>query len=158
MRFSGEQQVRRPVGEVWTALHHSEVLRRSIPGCAELVPLGAGRYAATLAARVGPVVDTYRGSFSIEDLRPGSDLRVLVDGRGRCGRLQLDLRVTLAAGRLRRTTALGYVADATVRGLVSRLGTAALTVAGGHLTGCFFADLDRSLTLGGPEARERAPA
>ncbi len=147
MRFSGERQVHRPVSEVWTALHHGEVLRRSIPGCAELVPLGAGRYAATLAARVGPVADTYRGSFSIEDLRSGSDLRVLVDGRGRCGRLQLDLRVTLTAGRLPRTTTLGYLADATVGGLVARLGAATLSVAGTHLTGCFFRDLDRSLHL-----------
>ncbi len=153
MRFSGEQQVHRPVDAVWAALHHREVLRGSIPGCQELVPLGAGRYAATLAARVGPVADTYRGSFSIDDLRSGSELRVLVDGRGRCGRLRLDLRVTLAAAPLRESTVLGYLADATVGGLVSRLGTAALTVAGGHLTGCFFRDLDRSLRLLGPDGR-----
>jgi carbon monoxide dehydrogenase subunit G len=148
MRFSGERQVGRPVEAVWAALHHREVLRGAIPGCEELVPLDEGRYAATLAARVGPVADTYRGSFSIEDLRPGSDLRVLVDGKGRCGRLELDLRVTLTGGRVPGTTLLGYVADATVRGFVARLGGAALTVAGGQLTGCFFRDLERALRAG----------
>jgi carbon monoxide dehydrogenase subunit G len=150
MRFNGEQQVARPVEVVWAALHEREVLRRAIPGCEELVPLEQNRYAATLAARVGPVADTYRGSFSIDDLLPSTQLRVLVDGRGRCGRLELDLRVTLADGRQPGTTALGYAADATVRGFVARLGGAALSVAGAQLTGCFFRDLDRSL-------RNRAP-
>jgi carbon monoxide dehydrogenase subunit G len=144
MRFSGERQVQTPVGQVWEALHDSEVLRTIIPGCEELVPLDAGTYAATLAARVGPVADTYRGGFSIEDLHPGSQLRVRVDGRGRCGRLELDLHVRLAELR-RDTTALRYDATASVGGLVARLGGAALTVAGNHITGCFFRDLDRSL-------------
>ena len=148
MRFSGERQVQTPVEETWAALHDSAVLQATIPGCQDLVPLESGRYAATLAARVGPVADTYRGAFSIEDLRPGSELRVRVRGRGRCGRLEVDLRVVLTAGRRPDTTSLRYEADATVGGLVARLGNAALTVAGGHLTGCFFRDLDRSLRRG----------
>ena len=152
MRFSGEQDITRPVEVVWAALHDRHVLRRAIPGCEELVPLDEGRYAATLAARVGPVADTYRGSFVIEDLRAGSDLRVVVDGRGRCGRLELDLRVNLSGGRSARATTLGYVADATVRGFVSRLGSAALSVAGGQLTGCFFRELERSLRTGASAA------
>ena len=90
MRFSGERQVQPPASGL-EALHDSDVLRAAIPGCEELVPLGGGRYAATLAARVGPMSDTYRGTFSIEDQRPGSDLRVRVDGRGRLGRLAVDL-------------------------------------------------------------------
>jgi carbon monoxide dehydrogenase subunit G len=134
---------------VWAALHDSDVLRASIPGCRELVPVDAGTYAATLHARVGPVADTYRGAFSIEDLRPGSELRVCVEGQGRCGRLELELRVTLAERRS-GATELRYDAHATVSGLVTRLGKATLTVAGGHLTGCFFRDLDRSLR---PRAR-----
>jgi uncharacterized protein len=156
MRFTGERHVDTPVEQVWAALHDSEVLRATIPGCEELVPLDAGRYAATLAARVGPVADTYRGAFSIEDLHPGSELRVRVEGRGRCGRLELDLRVRLAAGRRPGATALRYDAHTKVSGLVARLGTATLTVVGGHLTGCFFRDLDRSLGRVGAASPHRA--
>jgi carbon monoxide dehydrogenase subunit G len=144
MRFSGVREVQPPVEQVWAALHDSDVLRATIPGCQDLVPLDSGGYAATLAARVGPVADTYRGAFSIEDLRAGSELRVRVEGRGRCGRLEVDLRVRLA-GRRAGTTDLRYDAHATVSGLVARLGNATLTLVGGHLTGCFFRDLDRSL-------------
>jgi uncharacterized protein len=147
MRFSGERQVGAPVAQVWTALHDSEVLRSIMPGCEELAPLDAGLYAATLAARVGPVADTYRGTFSIQDVQPGWDIRVRVEARGRCGTLDVDLRVALTA-QCTATTALHYDAEATVSGFVSRLGKAPLTVAGGHFTGNFFRDLDRSLRRG----------
>lgn len=147
MRFSGEREVPAPLAQVWAALHDSEVLRSTIPGCEDLVPLDAGLYAATLAARVGPVTDTYRGTFSLEDLRPGSEIRIRVGARGRCGRLEVNLRVTLTTGRP-GTTAVHYDADAAVSGFVSRLGKPTLTVAGGHFTGCFFRDLDRSLRRG----------
>ena len=148
MRFTGERQVQTPVEDVWAALHDTDVLRVAIPGCEALDPLGSGRYAARLAARVGPVSDTYRGAFTIEDQRPGSELRVRVEGRGRCGRLEVDLHVALSEGRVPGTTVLTYDAHAGVSGFVARLGKATLTVAGGHLTGCFFRDLDRSLRSG----------
>jgi carbon monoxide dehydrogenase subunit G len=145
MRFTGEQQVSAPVAQVWTALHDSEVLRRVIPGCEQLVPVGSGRYAATLAARVGPVADTYRGQFTVEPLVPGSSLRVGVEGRGRFGHLSLGLDVLLREGRSWGTTALAYEADAVVGGLVARVGNATMGVVGGHLTSCFFRDLDRAV-------------
>jgi carbon monoxide dehydrogenase subunit G len=144
MRFTGERRVQAGSEQVWTALHDVDVLRQAIPGCAQLVPLGPDRYAATLAARVGPMADTYRGDFSIDDVQAGSRLQVHIGGRGRFGRLELDLHVSLAepyAG----ATALRYDAHATVSGLVARLGTPALSVAGGALTASFFRDLDRAL-------------
>jgi carbon monoxide dehydrogenase subunit G len=145
MRFTDVRQVPAPAMEVWTALHDSEVLRRAIPGCERLSRVGEGRYAATLAARVGRLADTYRGTFAIHDTSPGSELVVSIDGRGRCGTLELDLRVRLDDGHAPGTTALAYDARARVGGLVSRLGRAPLTVAGGHITGCFFRDLERAV-------------
>ena len=158
MRFTGERQVQTPVEDVWAALHDSEVLQVAIPGCEDLVPLGPGRYAATLAARVGPVADTYRGAFTIEDVRHGSHLRVRVEGRGRCR--------TAGGGSPRRPGGRPPArhhgaevrAHARVSGFVARLGRATLTVAGGHLTGFFFRDLDRSLRSGARRARVPALA
>lgn len=155
MRFSGEQEVSAPVEKVWTALHDRDVLCSAIPGCEEMVPLETGVYAATLQARVGPVADTYRGSFAIEDLTPGSELQVRVGASGRCGRLDVTLRVALTHGWQPGKTALCYDADATVSGWVARLGKATLTVAGAHFTSTFFRDLDRSLRRAG--VRRLAP-
>jgi carbon monoxide dehydrogenase subunit G len=151
MRFADVRHMQAPAGEVWTALHDTEVLRRAIPGCERLSPVSAGRYSATLAARVGRLADTYKGSFDIRDTSPGSELVVSVNGRGRCGSLEVDLRVRLDEGYAPGTTALVYDAHARVGGLVARLGRAPLTVAGGHITGCFFRDLERAM-----RARTRA--
>jgi carbon monoxide dehydrogenase subunit G len=145
MRFQGERQVQAPATHVWAALHDPRVLRDIITGCEDMRPLAVDVYAATLAARVGPMADTYRGTFSITDIRASSDLRVRVEAKGRCGRLSVDLRVRLLDTPGHRSTTLRYDAEATVGGLVSRLGRAALTVAGGHFTGCFFRDLDRAV-------------
>ena len=147
MRFSDVRHVSAPAADVWTALHDRDVLHMAIPGCERLSPVSAGRYAATLAARVGRLTDTYRGSFAIDDTDPGSELVVSVDGRGRFGTLELDLCVHLDEGRSRGTTALTYDAHARVGGLVARLGNAPLSIAGGHITGCFFRDLERALRL-----------
>src|SRR5687767_3638038 len=113
MRINGEREVPGPVGRVADALHDREVLRAIIPGCEELVPIDAGLYAASLAAGVGPVADVYRGTFSVEDVGPGPAIRVRVAARGRCGRLDVDLSVTLSPGSRAGTSALRYDADAT---------------------------------------------
>ena len=144
MRFTGERIVAAATDDVWTALHDHEVLRRAIPGCRSLAPAGPGAYAATLGVQVGPLADTYRGRFSIAGHLPMRTIRVHVDGRGRVGQLELDLEVVLSEAGT-RGTGLRYQATARVTGLVARLGAPTLSVAGNHLTGCFFRDLDRAL-------------
>jgi carbon monoxide dehydrogenase subunit G len=151
MRFVDVRQVQAPVADVWAALHDSEVLRRVLPGCERLHPLGHGEYAATLAARVGRLADTYRGTFAIDDRRAGTDLLVTVTGRGRCGRLEVDLDVRLREGPAPHLTLLAYDAQARVGGLVARLGQVPLSLAGGHITASFFRELDRAVA-----ARHRA--
>ena len=144
MRFTGERVLAAAPDDVWTALHDHEVLRRAIPGCRDLAPAGPGAYAATLGVQVGPLADTYRGRFTIVGNLSLSTICVHVEGRGRAGRLELDLQVVLSDAET-RGTGLRYDASARVSGLVARLGSPTLTVAGGHLTGCFFRDLDRAL-------------
>ena len=156
MRFTDVRQVPAPVGEVWQALHDADVLARVIPGCERLSPVAPGEYAATLAARVGCLADCYSGSFTITDDRPGSQLTVSVAGRGRCGSLAVELRVRLADGEAPATTSLAYDARARVGGLVARLGRAPLSVAGAHLTACFFRDLERAVRV--PVRRQSAMA
>jgi carbon monoxide dehydrogenase subunit G len=143
MRFTDARRVAAPIDHVWTALHDPTVLQRVIPGCRKLEATDADRYSATLAVSVGRLADTYRGAFSIEDHRDGSELTVRVDGKGRCGRLEVELRVRLVENTPLGSTTLEYDAYATVGGLVSRLGRAPLAVAASHIASCFFRELDR---------------
>lgn len=114
MRFSGERHVPATLEVVWASLHDAEVLRAVVPGCTEVVPLAGGTYAAALKARVGRIADVYRGTFCITDVQPGTELRVRVGAAGRSGRLEVDLYVTVAAGRAQGATTLRYDAAAQV--------------------------------------------
>ncbi len=145
MRFHDVRQVAAPTAEVWAALHDDEVLRAAIPGCQRLSSVCAGRYTATLAARVGRMADTYSGAFVIDDTCPGSELVVTVAGHGHCGTLELDLRVRLDEGFAPGSTALFYDASARVGGLVARIGRTPLTLAGGHIASSFFRDFELAL-------------
>lgn len=145
MRFRGQREVPAPVPRVWAMLHDPSVLRAVVPGCRRLDPVGDTEYSAVLAAQVGPLADTYRGTFSVEDVTDGRELVVHVDARGRCGRLRLHLDVALAPGRSGAATLLHYDAGAEVGGLVARLGAPALTVVGEVFTAGFFADLERAV-------------
>ena len=107
MRFTGERSVGASADEVWTALHDHEVLRRVIPGCRQLEQVGVGSFAATLGVQVGPLTDTYRGHFEVHGHASSSTLDVHMEGRGRCGRLELDLQVDLSHAES-RTTHLRY--------------------------------------------------
>ena len=156
MRFRGDRQVPAPADVVWASLHDPDVLCAVVPGCTEVQLLEDGRYSARLEARVGRLADVYRGTFTVTDLRGGSELRVRVRASGRFGRLDVDLYVTLTDGSAPGTTALRYDAEAAVGGVVSRLGTPALTVTGGHFTGCFFRGLER-WALGDRRGRRLAP-
>ncbi len=145
MRFNGERGLAAPIDIVWQGLHDHAVLAQVVPGCARMTPLGQHRYSAVLEARVGRIADTYRGRFAVTDVQPGTELRVRVAARGRCGELEVDLYVTLHEGAAPGTTRLRYDAEARVSGLVSRLGSRALGLAGSHFTGSFFTALERHL-------------
>ena len=150
MRFDGKRQVPASREALWQALHDPQVLRDIVTGCESMRHLDGGTYAATMVARVGPMTDTYRGTFTIVDLRDGEELRVRVGARGRCGRLDLDLRVRLADAS--QGTTLAYVAEAEVGGLVARISGAALRVFGNHFTGCFFRGLEGAVAAPAPRA------
>ena len=82
MRFTDVRHVPAPAEDVWTALHDREVLRMAIPAASGCSPVSAGRYAATLAARVGRLADTYRGTFAIDDTDPRLGARGLRQRHG----------------------------------------------------------------------------
>ena len=69
MRFDGKRQVPASREALWQALHDPQVLRDIVTGCESMRHLDGGTYAATMVARVGPMTDTYRGTFTIDDLR-----------------------------------------------------------------------------------------
>jgi carbon monoxide dehydrogenase subunit G len=112
MQFTDVRRVAARPADVWDALHDREVLAATIPGCDRLIPLGEGEYAAIVSAPVDGDTDTYRGLLTLTDTWPGTELHVSLAGRGRCGTLEVDVRVRLERDSTTETTQVRYDARA----------------------------------------------
>src|ERR1700712_3152704 len=117
MHYTEVRQVAARREDVWLALHDSEGLRASIPGCEQLIRLGDDEYAAVLATRE----DTCRGLLTVADVSPGSDLTLTLAGRGQCSTLEVRLDIRLRAGRVPGTTSLVHGARVHFGGPASAL-------------------------------------
>src|SRR3954471_8399823 len=140
MRYTGVRRVSGPRADVWQVLHDREVLRAGIPGCERLIPLGDHEYVAILAGRS----ETYRGLLTVVDGSPGTELRVELAGRGRCGTLEVAIDVQLCDGGPAGTTSVLCDARVHVDGVERRA-----TSARKDVVGDFLHHLDRALPRAG---------
>lgn len=152
MRFTGEAVLHAPVDRVWDALLDPAVLVRTIPGCERLESAGAESYSMTVTAGVAAIRGTYAGSCVLSDLEQHQSLVMNLQGAGAPGtvdaRVSVDFR-DVGDG----TTAVTYLADAVVGGMVGGVGQRMLTSVSRRMAGEFFGNVDAVLT--GTEARPR---
>ena len=88
MKIEGTHELRAKRERVYQVLTDPDVLRRCIPGCERLEKTGENTYAVTLRAGVGSIKGLFTGNVRLEDLRPPSHYRLVVDGKGQPGFLK----------------------------------------------------------------------
>lgn len=121
MEFTGEHVIPAPVDEVWAGLNDPEVLRRSIPGCTEMLRTGENEFTASVVARVGPVSATFKGKVELADIDPPHGYTL--SGRGQGG----PAGFAKGSAKIRLTpegdgTRLGYTADVDIGGKLASVG------------------------------------
>ena len=142
MQLEGQRDLEASVDDVRRALHDPDLLRRVVPRCQDLVPIGPDHFVVVLGLATSRLTETWRGMLTVQDTDQG--LRLTLDVHGRGGRLTLDLRATLTAldgGR----TGLRYTAQATLDGLAARAVTPSLDVLGRHVGGRILSELEGAL-------------
>ncbi|MFZ2098967.1 MAG: carbon monoxide dehydrogenase subunit G [Oricola sp.] len=121
MEFTGEHLIPAPVDEVWSGLNDPEVLRRSIPGCTEMLRTGENEFTASVVARVGPVSATFKGKVELNDIDP--PYGYTLSGRGQGG----PAGFAKGSAKIRLTpegdgTRLSYTADVDIGGKLASVG------------------------------------
>jgi putrescine---pyruvate transaminase len=88
-RVSGEKLFPGPLDRVWSLLTDAEELAGAMPGAGEVEPApdGARRYRTRISLAVGPVKDVYDGVLGYEDERPPAACTIVVETRGKAGRM-----------------------------------------------------------------------
>jgi carbon monoxide dehydrogenase subunit G len=129
---------------VFAALVDPDVLRRAIPGCDTLTPLGQDSYEATLTIGVAGLKGSYAGKAAIRDQRPPEALTLSFEGKGSPGFVRGSAVISLtpeAAG-----TRITSDADVQVGGLIAAVGSRLTEAAAKKLADDFFRTLAEQLS------------
>ena len=86
-RVTGERVLAAPPERVWTLLTDAHELARAMPGAGAVEPEDGRSFRTTISLQVGPVKDTYEGRLGYEDEDPPSACTIVVETRGRSGRM-----------------------------------------------------------------------
>lgn len=154
MEFVGEHLIPAPLDKVWSGLNDPEALRRSIPGCTEMLRTGESEFTASVVARVGPVSATFKGKVELSDLDPPHGYTLSGRGQGGpAGFAKGSARIRLAPEG--EGTRLSYVADVDIGGKLASVGGRLIQSVARKNADDFFSAFSGVVTgtAGRPEAR-----
>ena len=128
---------------VFAALVDPDVLRRAIPGCEALTPIGADTYEATLKIGVAGLNGTYTGKAAVSEQRPPDALTLSFEGKGSPGFVRGSSIIALTPeGNATRVSA---DTDVQVGGLIAAVGSRLVEAAAKKLADDFFRQLAEQL-------------
>ena len=124
MIFDGEETFTCSVDEVWAALHDTDLLTRTVPGCKSMTLVGTNEYKVALSLGVAAVKGDYEGKVRVVDVKVPTHYVVKGEGSGAPGFVKTTVNCYLqpdAAGTL-----LKWHCEATVGGMIASIGGKAL--------------------------------
>lgn len=153
MEFSGEYRIPAPQQRVWDALNDPAVLQACIAGCKQLEKISDTEFTAIVAAKVGPVSATFRGSVVLSELDPPRSYTLTGQGQGgAAGFAKMSARVALREEQ--NDTVLTYTASAEIGGKLASVGSRLVQTVAKKNADDFFSAFARH--LGGTGVKEAA--
>ncbi len=145
MEITGEFKLKGTRQEVWDVLNDPEKLEKAIPGTDRLVVEGPDRYRAEMSVGIGMIRGKFIGAVLVEDKVEPESYRMIVDGKGSAGWLKADGALNLAeAGAA--VTVVSVKGDASVGGLLARVGQRMVRNVANSLMKQFFQNVNKQLT------------
>lgn len=144
MKLTTASSVAAPREAVFAALVNPAILRRSIPGCEELLATGPDTYAARLKIGLAGLTDSYRGTVTLTALQPPDSLNLTFDGKGGSGFARGTAAVRLSENGT--ITQVNCDADVMVGGLIAAVGSRLIEAATRKLADDFFRQLTSEIT------------
>ncbi|HBH03696.1 MAG: hypothetical protein A2W08_04270 [Candidatus Rokubacteria bacterium RBG_16_73_20] len=120
MKLEGSHDVPAPRQKVWDAFLDPRQLKKAIPGCEKLEPLGGDAFKATLKVGVAAVKGTFEGKVRLSEQKPIESYRLAAEGSGGPGFVKADTLITLS--EIEGGTRVAYSADVQVGGLIAGVG------------------------------------
>src|SRR5712691_164205 len=109
-----------PQDKVWDLLMDTTAIASCVPGCRELRPIGDDRYQAELVVTVAAISGNFEATVALEDKRPPTSYRLVVEGTSRIGFVKGSAQIELEPAASGTTVKVAASAD--VGGAVARVG------------------------------------
>jgi carbon monoxide dehydrogenase subunit G len=142
MKLEGTSELRAPRPAVYQALVDPAVLQRCIPGCERLEKTGESEYAVTLRAGVGSIKGIFTGSVRLEDMRPPSHYRIVVEGKGQPGFVKGSGDLDLEEEEQDGITTIKYSGDVQIGGTIAGVGQRMVQGAAKMMASQFFTAIE----------------
>jgi carbon monoxide dehydrogenase subunit G len=136
MKISSSATVPASRDRVFAALVDPEVLRRSIPGCEELIAVGENAYEARLKIGVAGLKGSYSGRAELRDQHAPESFTLAFSGKGGPGFVQGQAAIQLTddAG----STLVACLTELQVGGLIAAVGSRLIEATARKLCDDFF--------------------
>ena len=154
MDMTGEYRIPAPRERVWAALNDPDTLKASLPGCESLERVSDQEFAATVAAKVGPVRARFKGQVTLSDLNPPESYKISGEGKGGAAGFAKGGAAVRLVEESAEMTVLSYTAKADVGGKLAQLGSRLVDATAKKMADEFFENFRKQVT--GPEV-EAAP-
>jgi len=154
MQLNDKIRIEAPREQVYAALNDPEVLKKSIPGCEEIIQISETEMTASIVAKIGPIKAKFKGKVTLSDLNPPQSYTISGEGTGgTAGFAKGGAKVSLEADGT--ATILHYEVQAEVGGKLAQLGGRLIEGTAKKMAGDFFNAFSAAVT--GP-AGEAIPA
>lgn len=153
MKLSGTRSFPAPRQKVWEFLNDPQRLAKCIPGCEKLETIGENEYSGQINVGLAAVKGVYNGKVKLEDLRPPTHYKMLLDGKGKQGFIRGSGTMDLEdqGGQ----TSLKYSGDVQIGGPLASVGQRMVDGAAKMMIGQFFAAMEAELAaMPGQEVRQ----
>jgi carbon monoxide dehydrogenase subunit G len=148
MTMTGEVTLPADRETVWAGLNDPEILKRSIPGCQDLIKVGDTEFQASAKVAVGPVKATFKGKVALTDMDPPNGYRISGEGQGGvAGFAKGGANVRLSDGE-GGGTRLSYDVEAQIGGKLAQLGGRLINGVAKKYADEFFVNFAKALAPG----------
>jgi len=141
MKLNGTKVIEAPPEVLYRLLTDPSVLVRTMPGLKSMEPEGENRYRAEMEMGVAAIKGRYSGRMEIQDPVPGQSYRLLMEGQGPGGFVNVNIVVRFEP--VEGGTQLSYDGESQVGGTVAGVGQRMLGGVANFIMNQFFTNISK---------------
>jgi carbon monoxide dehydrogenase subunit G len=144
LEITGEFRLKGTRQEAWDVLNDPKRLERAIPGTDRLILETPDHYRAEMSVGMGIIRGRFKGSVVVEDKVEPESYRMTIEGKGGAGWMKGsgDLKMTESG---ESETMVRVVGEATVGGMLGRVGQKMVGNVANSLMKQFFENIDKEI-------------